>query len=91
MLSAADEPITACDSRPPHLSAVLERLLPPREAGDEHRSTGKVEAELVTRTLAVLGIKRSPGQANLEPIIEVLEAGQATGLDLDTLFAAAQA
>jgi class 3 adenylate cyclase len=91
MLSAADGPITARDSLPPHLSEVLERLLAPRQAADEHGSADKLEPELVTRTLAVLGIKLSRGQTNLEPIIEALEAGQATGLDLDTLFAAAQA
>jgi class 3 adenylate cyclase len=91
MLSAADEPATALDSLPRPLSDVLTRLLPPGQPADEHGSTGKVEPELLTRTLGVLGIKRSRGQANLEPIIELLEAGQATGLDLDTLFAAAQA
>jgi class 3 adenylate cyclase len=88
MLWAADEPITV-HSLPPQLSEVLERRLPPTQATAEHAS--RVEPELVTRTLAVLGIKRSRGQTNLEPIIQVLEAGQATGLDLDTLFAAAQA
>jgi class 3 adenylate cyclase len=91
MLSPADEPITAGDSAPPQLSEVLERLLPSGQATDEHGSTGKIDPELVKRTLAVLGIKSSRGQTNLEPIMEVLEAGQATGLDLDTLFAAAQA
>jgi class 3 adenylate cyclase len=91
MLSPADEPITAGDSAPPQLSEVLERLLPSAQATDEHGSTGKIDPELVKRTLAVLGIKSSRGQTNLEPIMEVLEAGQATGLDLDTLFAAAQA
>jgi class 3 adenylate cyclase len=91
MLSAADGPITARESLPPQLSEVLERLLPVGQAAERHGSIGNVESELVTRTLAVLGIKRSRGQMNLEPIIEVLEAGQATGLDLDTLFAAAQA
>jgi class 3 adenylate cyclase len=91
MLSAADGPITARDALPPQLSEVLERLLAPGRVADADGSTGKIEPELVTRTLAVLGIKRAVGHASLEPIIEVLEAGQATGLDLDTLFAAAQA
>jgi class 3 adenylate cyclase len=91
MLSPADEPFTAGDSLPPQLSHVLERLLPPGQTAEEHGSTANIEPELVTRTLAVLGIKRSRGQTDLDPIIEVLEAGRATGLDLDTLFAAAQA
>jgi class 3 adenylate cyclase len=80
MLSASDP-----------LSEVLDRLLPPGQTSCDDDGAGTLEAELVTRTLAVLGIKHVRDGTNLGPIIEVLEAGRATGLDLDTLFATAQA
>lgn len=70
------------------LSEVLKRRLPP---GHETDGAGTIHPEIVSRTLAVLGIKGAEDATDLGQIIEVLEAGQATGLDPDSLFAAAQA
>lgn len=95
MHSAADETISHTPT-PPHslshpLSDVLERVLPRGQAASEIGEARTLDAELVSRTLAVMGIKNVGDATDLGQILEVLQAGQATGLDLDTLFAAAQA
>jgi adenylate cyclase len=66
-------------------------VLPPGHTACENGEGRTLDAEVVSRTLAVLGIKHVRDGTNLGQILEVLEVGQTTGLALDTLFAAAQA
>ena len=72
------------------LADVLERVLPPGPPASANAGQ-TLDAALVSRTLAVLGIKHSRDSAHLGRVIEVLQAGRSTGLDMDTLFATAQA
>jgi class 3 adenylate cyclase len=91
--AVANEPSIARAGLPRPLADVLELQLPLGDPGGATKGLikGTLEPELLARTLAVLGIKRAREGANLEPIIDVLEAGRGAGLDRDTLFAAAQA